>query len=239
MSGHSHWAGIKHKKALTDSKRAGAFTKMARLITVAAREGGGNQDFNFKLKMVIQQARSFNMPKDNIDRSIKKGTGELKDGSIIEEVIYEAYGPGQVAMLIKTLTDNKNRTLTEVKNILNKNGGKMVSAGSVSFLFSQTGYLTLDISHQDKDVMELAAIDAGAEEILQEKEMMAIYAKPEKMPEIREKLKNYENLIQEAGITFIASQKISLPEDELEKYHNLSEILEENDDVQEIFDNLE
>jgi YebC/PmpR family DNA-binding regulatory protein len=239
MSGHSHWAGIKHRKALTDFKRAGAFTKMARLITVAAREGGGNPDFNFKLKIAIQQARSLNMPKDNIERSIKKGTGELKDATTIEELIYEAYGPGQVAMLIKTLTDNRNRTLTEVKNILNKNNGKMVPEGSVSFLFSQFGYSTLDLTDQNRDEIELVAIDAGAEDISEDNNLMTIYTKPEKLAEIRKKFEAKENLIQEEGITFIASQKIKLSEKDSQKYQALLEALESSDDIQEIFDNLE
>jgi YebC/PmpR family DNA-binding regulatory protein len=239
MSGHSHWAGIKHRKALTDSKRAGAFTKMARLITVAAREGGGNPDFNFKLKIVVQQARALNMPKDNIERSIKKGTGELKDAAIIEELIYEAYGPGQVAMLIKTLTDNRNRTLTGVKNILNKDNGKMVPEGSVSFLFSQSGYMVLDLTDQNRDEIELKAIDAGADDISEDNNLMTIYIKPEKLPEIRKKFEGEESLIQEEGITFIASQKIKLSEKDNQKYQTLLDALESSDDVQEIFDNLE
>jgi YebC/PmpR family DNA-binding regulatory protein len=239
MSGHSHWAGIKHKKALTDSKRAGAFTKMARLITVAAREGGGNPDFNFKLKIVVQQARALNMPKDNIERSIKKGTGELKDAVIIEEIIYEAYGPGQVAMLVKTLTDNKNRTLTEVKNILNKNGGKMVPEGSVSFLFSQVGYASIDLVNRNWDEVELAVIDAGAEDISRDNDLMTIYTRPEKLPKIRKIFEEEERLIREEGLTFIASQKIKLREKDKQKYQTLLEALESSDDVQEVFDNLE
>jgi len=138
MSGHSHWAGIKHRKGLNDAKRAKIFTKHGKLITIAARSGGGNPDTNFQLRLAIDRARAENMPKENIERSIKRGTGELKDGAEIQEVIYEAYGPGQVAMLIKTATDNKNRTLGELKVILAKVGGKMVPAGSVSYLFKRT-----------------------------------------------------------------------------------------------------
>lgn len=139
MSGHSHWAGIKHKKALTDAKRANVFTKFGRLITIAAREGGGKPDSNFKLKLAIDQARSVNMPKENIERAIKRGTGELKDATRIEDVIYEAYGPGGIMMVIKTLTDNKNRTVGEIKAVLGKFGGKLGGAGSVTWNFEISG----------------------------------------------------------------------------------------------------
>src|SRR4030042_740935 len=137
MSGHSHWAGIKHKKALTDAKRANVFTKFGRLITIAAREGGGKPEANFKLKLAIDQARSVNMPKENIERAIKRGTGELKDAAQIEDVIYEAYGPGGIMMVIKTLTDNKNRTVSEIKAILGKFGGKLSGPGSVMWNFEK------------------------------------------------------------------------------------------------------
>ncbi len=137
MSGHSHWAGIKHKKALTDTKRAKIFAKLGKIITVAAREGGGNPDSNLKLKFAIEQARSANMPKENIERAIKRGTGELK-GEVIEEVIYEAFGPGGIMMIIKTLTDNRNRTVSEIKSILADFGGKLGGPGSVIWNFEKT-----------------------------------------------------------------------------------------------------
>ncbi|TSA46055.1 YebC/PmpR family DNA-binding transcriptional regulator, partial [bacterium] len=126
MSGHAHFAGIKHKKAAQDAKRANVFTKVARIVTLAAKEGGGNPDMNFKLRLAIDQARTVNMPKDNTDRAIKRGTGELKDAAAIEEIIYEAMGPESIAMLVKTATDNKNRTITEVRSTIEKSGGKMV-----------------------------------------------------------------------------------------------------------------
>jgi YebC/PmpR family DNA-binding regulatory protein len=239
MSGHSHWAGIKHKKALTDSKKAGVFTKMARLITVAAREGGGNPDFNFKLKIVVQQARAANMPKDNIERAIKKGTGELKDATIFQETTYEAYGPGQVAMLIKTLTDNKNRALTEVKNILNKNGGKMVAEGAVSFMFFPKGYLNVKAEGKDADEFELSVIEAGAEDIIRQEESFLILVKPENLQKMRENLLISEESIEEVGITQIASQKVKISVEEQEKYEKLVELLEDNEDIQAVYDNLE
>lgn len=149
MSGHSHWAGIKHKKALTDAKRANVFTKFGRLITIAAREGGGNPDNNLKLKLAIDQARSVNMPKENIERAIKRGTGELKDAAQIEDIAYEAYGPGGIMMIIKTLTDNKNRTVGEIKAILGKFGGKLGGVGSVMWNFEISGS-----EYKPKNVME-------------------------------------------------------------------------------------
>lgn len=139
MSGHSHWAGIKHRKGINDVKRAKIFTKHGKLITIAAREGGGNQDNNLKLKLAVDQARSVNMPKENIERAIKRGTGELKDQAEIQEMIYEAYGPGGIMMIIKTLTDNKNRTVSEIKTILGKFGGKLGGSGSVMWNFKMTG----------------------------------------------------------------------------------------------------
>jgi YebC/PmpR family DNA-binding regulatory protein len=178
MSGHSHWAGIKHRKGINDAKRANTFTKFGRLITIAARESGKNPEFNFKLKLAIDQARAVNMPKENIERAIKRGTGELKDGAEIQEVLYEAYGPGQIAMLIKAATDNKNRTLGEIKAILTKAGGKMVPSGSASFLFKQ------------------------------------------------------------AGISFIPLQKVPVSQDDKIGYEKLLERLDDQEDVQEIFDNL-
>src|SRR4030042_4382023 len=139
MSGHSHWTGIKHKKAAQDAKRAGIFTKVARLVTLAAKEGGGDPATNFKLRLAIDQARSVNMPKDNIDRAVKRGAGELKDAAVIEEVVYEAMAPGNIAMLVKTATNTKHRTTGENRNIIEKSGGKMTSAGSFKHLFQQVG----------------------------------------------------------------------------------------------------
>ena len=182
MSGHSHWAGIKHRKGINDAKRAKIFTKHGKLITIAARSGDGNPDTNFQLRLAIERARAENMPKENIERSIKRGTGELKDSAEIQEALYEAYGPGQVAMLIKTATDNKNRTLGELKTILPKAGGKMVPAGSVSYLFKRL--------YRDSELI-------------------------------------YEPI-----------QKTALDEKAKLDYEKLLELLDDQDDVQEIYDNL-
>jgi YebC/PmpR family DNA-binding regulatory protein len=149
MSGHSHWAGIKHRKGINDAKRAGIFTKLAKPIVIAAREGGGNPDDNFKLRLAVDKAKEFNMPKENIDRAIKRGTGEIK-GEEISEIIYEAFGPGGIMMIIKTLTDNKNRTVSEIKAILGKFGGKLGGQGSVRWNFD-----FLDSQYKPKNVMSI------------------------------------------------------------------------------------
>jgi YebC/PmpR family DNA-binding regulatory protein len=238
MSGHSHFAGIKQRKGVNDAKRANVFTKLGRFVTIAAREGGGNSEFNFKLKMAIEQARYANMPKDNIDKAIKRGTGELKDGAEIQEVMYEAYGPGQVAMLIKAATDNKNRTLGEIRNTLIKSGGKMVAEGAVSFMFKQAGCIEIEIGDKDVENMEVSAIEAGAEDMNYDDDIFSIYTKTEDLKEVKEKLEKNGFKIESAGLVFVSTQKTSIDEKDKEKYEKLLEALDDLDDVQEIFDNL-
>ena len=239
MSGHSHWAGIKHKKALTDAKRAGIFTKLGRAVTLAAREGGGNQEFNFKLKLTIDQARFANMPKDNIERAIKRGTGELKDGAEIEEIIYEAYGPGNVAMLIKTATDNKNRTLGDLKNILTKTRGKIVSAGSVSFLFKQVGNINITVPEGvDPYELELKAIDAGAEDTIYSENILTIYTKSENLQKTKENLEKEGLKIRNAMIIYAPLQKITLNQQDKIDYGKMIKALDDQEDIQEVYDNL-
>jgi len=239
MSGHSHWAGIKHKKALTDAKRAGIFTKLGRAVTLAAREGGGNQEFNFKLKLTIDQARFANMPKENIERAIKRGTGELKDGAEIEEIIYEAYGPGNVAMLIKTATDNKNRTLGDLKNILTKTRGKIVSAGSVSFLFKQVGNINITVPEGvDPYELELKAIDAGAEDTIYSENILTIYTKSENLQKTKENLEKEGLKIRNAMIIYAPLQKITLNQQDKIDYGKMIKALDDQEDIQEAYDNL-
>lgn len=238
MSGHSHWAGIKHRKGINDAKRAKVFTKIGRLITIAARDGGGNPEFNFKLKLVVEQARSANMPKDNIEKAIKRGTGELKDGVEIQEATYEAYGPGQVAMLIKTATDNKNRTLGEIKTILTKNGGKMVPEGSVSFMFKQVGNINVAVDGGDPYEIEMKAIDAGAEDTIYAGDTVTVYTKVESFQKVKENLEKESLKIEDASLVYAPIQKTSIDENSKIDYEKLLEKLDDQDDVQEIFDNL-
>jgi len=239
MSGHSHWAGIKHRKGLNDAVRAKIFTKHGKLITIAARSGDGNPDTNFQLRLAIERARADNMPKENIERSIKRGTGELKDGAEIQEVLYEAYGPGQIAMLIKTATDNKNRTLGELKNLLTKNGGKMVPAGSVSYLFKLAGSINVPVEkNSDIGELELQAIEAGAEDTFYADNILAIYTLPEKLKTVQENLKKTGIKIEGAGLVFIPLQKAEPDSGTKINYEKLLELLDDQDDVQEIYDNL-
>lgn len=238
MSGHSKWSSIKHKKGVNDAKRANVFTKIGRMVSIAAREGGGDLAVNFKLKMLVDKARSANMPKYNIERAIKRGTGELKDGAVIEEVIYEAYGPAQEAMLIKVATDNKNRTLGEVRNILTKNGGKMVPAGSVNYMFNQVGEIEIDITGSDIEEMELKFIEAGAEDFEIGDGIAWVYVKLTDLRVVKENLEKEGLKINNAQPTFLATQKSEISQEDREKYEALLEKLDENDDVVEIYDNL-
>jgi len=239
MSGHSHWAGIKHRKGINDAKRGKIFTKYGKLITIAARDGGGKAETNFQLQMMIDRARLENMPKDTIERAIKRGTGELKDQAEIQEIIYEAYGPGQVAMLIKTATDNKNRTLGEIKTLLTKNSGKWVPEGSVSFLFKYVGQINVAVENENQlDELELLAIEAGAEDVVYFENILAIYTLPENLQKVRDGLEKLNLKIESAQLAYIPVQKTTLSEADQAKYENLLELLDDQDDVQEIYDNL-
>lgn len=238
MSGHSHWAGIKQRKGVNDAKKASIFTKYGRLITIAAKQGGGKPEHNFSLRLAIDQARSVNMPKDTIERAIKKGTGELKEGAEIEEVIYEGYGPGNVAMLVKTATDNRNRTVSEIKSIFTKGGGKMAGEGSVKFMFQQVGSIEVSLEGKDPDEIELAAIEVGAQDIVSGGDFITIYTKMEDLQKVKESLEKSGLKIEGAGLVYVPSQKMELDEKTKNEYEKLWEKLDEHDDVQEIFDNL-
>jgi YebC/PmpR family DNA-binding regulatory protein len=238
MSGHSHWAGIKQRKGVNDAKRAGVFTKYGRLISIAAKQGGGNPDHNFSLRLAIDQARSVNMPKDTIERAIKKGAGELKDGSEIEEVIYEGYGPGNVAMLIRTATDNRNRTVSEIKSIFTKAGGKLGSEGSVKFMFKQVGSLEISVDGKDQSEVEMAAIEAGAEDTQCTDDTITVYTSVSDLQKVKEDLEKNGFKIDGAGLVYIPTQKTEIDADAKIDYEKLLEKLDENDDVQEIYDNL-
>jgi len=238
MSGHSHFAGIKHKKAIQDAKRANVFTKVARLVTLAAKEGGGNPEMNFKLRLAIDQARAVNMPKDNIDRAIKRGTGELKDQAAIEEVIYEAKGPGNIAVLLKVATDNKNRTLGEIRNVIEKSGGKMVPAGSFQHLFQQVGTIYVTTKSETANDTELKAIDAGAIDTVFMGEVLQIMTNPRDLKEIKENLEQKGISADSAGLIFAPLSPLAMDAETKIDYEKLLEKLDELDDVQEIYDNL-
>ena len=235
MSGHSHWAGIKHKKKLMDERRGKIFSKISRLITIAAKTDP-DPDTNPKLKLAIDKARSVNMPKENIERAIKKATGEI-EGAKIEEVTYEAYGPKGVALIIETITDNKNRSLAEIKNILSKFNGKIGQPGSVKYLFERKGSITIK-KNKDPDELSLIAIDCGAEDIRNSNSSLEIITKPEQLEEVKKKLEEKNINIERVSLDWVPKQEVKVDEKTEEQLKKLFEALDENDDVQEIYSNL-
>jgi YebC/PmpR family DNA-binding regulatory protein len=237
MSGHSHWAGIKQRKGVNDAKRAKIFTRLAKPITIAARDGGGNPDTNFKLRMAIDKAREFNMPKDNIDRAIKRGTGELKGAEIVE-ITYEAMGPGGIMLLVKTTTDNKNRTLGEIKTLLTKNGGKFGEAGSAMWNFEQAGSIVIDPAGKNTEELELVAIEAGAKDIKTEEDAFLVFTEPQELQLVQEALEKSGLKILESGLTYLPKSTIAVDENTRLDYEKLLEALDDQDDVDEIYDNL-
>ncbi len=238
MSGHSHWAGIKHKKGIKDAERAKVFTKHGKLISIAAREGGGDPEKNWKLRLVVERARADNMPKDNIERAIKRGTGELK-GAEIKEIIYEAVGPGGVMMLIKTATDNRNRTVNELKGIFSKAGGKLGKVGSAMWNFKQMGAITIPVSKKDDPYgLEMKAIEAGAEDTEYAGDYLAVYTKTECLQDVRRNLEQIEIPIDFVGIVYVPNQKTALDASDKIDYERLLQSLDEQEDAQEVFDNL-
>lgn len=239
MSGHSHWAGIKHRKGINDAKRAKVFTKLARPVTIAAREGGGNPDTNFKLRLAIDRARAFNMPRENIDRAIQRGTGELKDGSQIEELVYEGFAPGNIALIIRASTENKNRTVGDIRSTLTKNGGKLVPTGSISFLFEEVGEIRIEMLPKELDAAELAAIEAGAKDIeynQREQTLFVFVAVPE-LRSAQESLEKTGYSVADSSIVFRPAERIRIETSARERLESLLEKLNDLDDVDEIYDN--
>lgn len=237
MSGHSHFSSIKHKKGIADAKRGKIFSKLARMISVAARQGE-NPDQNSKLKQALDKARGFNMPKENIERAIKKASREIEKEKL-EEITYEAFGPKGAAIIIEGITDNKNRTLAEIKKILQKYEAKLAESGSVKWLFEKKGVITLNI-YNNQEELELKAIEFGAEDIErpQNENILEIYTKPEKLEKIK-KFFEIENVpIESTLLIWIAKKQINLPEKDLEFYKRFFEELTENDAVQDIYFNI-
>ena len=237
MSGHSHWAGIKHHKGLNDAKRAAVFTKYGRNIIIAAAAGGGNPDTNYSLKIAIDAARTVNMPKDNIDRAIKRGTGELKDGAAIEELTYEAYGPGSVALIIETATDSKNRTVSEVKSILTKGNGKFVPTGAVSFMFRRVGLITFSLEKNSAETLELETLDSGADDFFVTPEVFVAITAIETLQSVEGYFRNKNLLCESARLGYVPSQTSATPEKDLAALEKLLETLNEHPDVQTVWDN--
>jgi len=237
MSGHSKWATIKHAKGAADAKRGQMFTKLIKEISIAARMGGGSPEGNPRLRTAILKARGANMPKDNIDRAIKKGTGEL-EGVNYEELVYEAYAPGGVAIFIEVLTDNKNRAAADIRNILTRAGGQLATSGSVSRLFKRTGVITLDGDKYTEDKIMEAAIDGGAEDVLELNGVIEVTSAPEDFEAVLNALqsKGFETL--SAEISMVADADVTLDNDGTAKALRLIDRLEENEDIQNVYTNI-
>jgi YebC/PmpR family DNA-binding regulatory protein len=237
MSGHSHAKTVAHVKEMAAAKRGAAFSKFGRLITIAAKEGGGDPTKNSKLKAVLEQAKTVNMPKENIERAIKKGTGELA-GEALEVVSYEAFGPGGIAMIIDGVTDNSNRTLGEVRTILNQNNGKMAGEGAVRWMFERKGSIVVLSEGKAKDELEMAAIDAGADDVKWHEDNMEVHTKTEDLETVRKSLEDKGLKIDGASLDYVAKEEVVLSEKEKEQAEKLFELLDDNDAVTNIYSNM-
>lgn len=238
MSGHSKWKTNKAKKSAADAKRGAAFTKIIKEITVAAREGGGNPDTNSKLRSAIARAKEINMPSDNVKTAVMRGTGELP-GVIYETVVYEAYGPAGVAILIEALTDNKNRTTAELRNIMSKRGGNMAGAGAVSWMFSKKGYFLIEKSLMKEDELMSIALEAGAEDFKADDKNYEITCAPGDFESIKQALEAKGLKCQTAEVTMIPSSVIKVGAGDAKQLLGLIEGLEDHDDVQQVYANFD
>ncbi len=238
MSGHSKWHSIKHKKAVVDARRGQQFTKLARAITVAAKEGGGDPEGNSSLALAIQKARDASMPKDNIERAIGKGTGEGSDGEQIETVLYEGYGPGGVALLIEAVTDNRNRTGSEIRHLLSKTGGNLGEPGSVSYLFDKQGVIVVDATRYDEDGL-IPAIDAGALDISVDEDVFEVITEPGDLVAVRDALTNAGVEIESAELSQRPKSQVPVDEADATKLLRLIDALEESDDVAAVHANFD
>ncbi len=238
MSGHSKWATIKRKKAVLDSKRGKIFTKLIKEITIAAREGGGDPAGNPRLRLAVDNAKSQNMPQENIERAIKKATGEL-EGVTFHELTYEGYGPAGIAVLVEVATDNKNRTVAEVRHLFSKNGGNMGENGSVAWMFDRKGVITLPAEgKKEDDVMEIV-LDAGADDLTVEEEYFEVQTSVESFETVRRTLADKKFTIENASLQWIAKNLIEVKGEDAEKVMKMIEALEDIDDVQNVYSNAD
>ncbi|HMJ33742.1 MAG TPA: YebC/PmpR family DNA-binding transcriptional regulator [Baekduia sp.] len=238
MSGHSKWASIKHKKAIVDSKRGKLFTKLARAVTVAAKEGGGDIDGNPALALAVQKARDASMPKDNIERAIAKGTGAGADAAALETILYEGYGPGGVALLIEAVTDNRNRTGADVRHALSKGNGSLGEPGSVAYNFDKKGVIVVDAERYSEDDL-MVAIDAGAEDISREDDAWEVITEPSDLTAVRKALEDAGVELENAEVTQRPKVLVPVDEDTAAKLLRLVDALEDNDDVDAVHANFD
>ncbi len=241
MAGHSKWANRKHRKSRVDAQRGKIFTKLSRELTVAAREGGGDPESNVRLRMAIEKAKDNNMPNQNIERAIQKGTG-AQEGSSYESVVLEGYGPGGVALMLEALTDNRNRTVADVRNIFNKYSGNLGEAGCVAWIFERKGYLSLNMDETSLGEEELMseAIEVGAEDFREEDNYYEIITAPEEFAQVRKALKDREFSFNRAELTMLPNNTVPVSEtEEASRLLNLMEALEDHDDVQNVYANFD
>lgn len=238
MAGHSKWKQIKHKKAAADAKRGAKFTKLIKEITVAARQGGGDPAGNPRLRSAIDAAKAANMPSDNIERAVKKGTGEL-EGVHYEEASYEGYGPGGAAIMVTVTSDNLNRTVAEIRHIFSKNGGNLGAPNSVAWMFEKKGQIYVDATRHPEDVVMEAAADAGAEDITLEGEQYVISTQPARLHAVKDMLSERGIVASEAEIAMVPQSTVRVEGREAEQLIRLAEALEDNDDVSQVFSNFD
>ncbi|MBI3160987.1 MAG: YebC/PmpR family DNA-binding transcriptional regulator [Chloroflexi bacterium] len=238
MSGHSKWSTIKRKKGVADAKRGAIFTRLAREITIAAREGGGDPDSNFRLRLAWDKARAENMPKENIERAIKRGTGDDKDGTVFEEITLEGYGPHGSALMVSCVTDNRNRTVPDMRHAFTKAGGNMAEPGAVAWQFDRKSYFAYPASQLSFDKSFELGIEAGADDVVDGGDTIEIYAPVESFKTIADALHKVHVQPEEAGLRMIAKQEIELDVESTLKFMKMVEHIEELDDVQDVFHNV-
>ncbi len=238
MSGHNKWSKIKRQKGVEDAKKGQIYTKLTREIILAAREGGGDPETNFKLRLAIQKAREASMPKDNIERAIERGSGGT-EGAILQELMLEGYGPSGTAILAQTLSDNRNRTVQEVRNVFTRQGGTMGSAGCVAWLFDSKGIISVDGSGLDTDDVELQAIDAGADDVKVEDGSVEIYTKPTELELVKKQLEQKKIPVASAELSMIPKTMVEVEDKAAIQTLKLLERLEELDDVQKVYSNVD
>jgi len=238
MSGHSKWHSIKHKKGALDAKRGRMFTKVIKEITIAARIGGGDAEGNPRLRKAIADAKELNMPADNIKRAIQKGTGELEGGQL-EELQYEGYGPSGVALIVEVVTDNRNRTVSEIRHVFSKNGGNMAESGSVAWMFSKKGYIAIEKAKADEETLMTLAIDAGADDFSSDEAIYEIYTSPQAFDKVLNAVKAKNLPTQTAEVSMIPQNYVKVEGKAAQQVVKLMEALDEHDDVQHVYGNFD
>ena len=240
MSGHSKWAGIKHKKAIVDSKKGKAFSRISKEISVAARIGSGNVDMNPRLRLAVEKAKGVNMPSDNVKRAIMKGTGELP-GVSYEEIMYEGYGPGGTAMMLEVMTDNKTRTIAELRHIMGKHNGNIAETGSVAWVFDKKGYMLVDKKECGEDKLMTIALDAGAEDVKNDpgEENYEVITAPEDLGNVKDFLEKENIKLNMSEVTMLPKNYVKLDSKDAQKMLKLMDALEEHDDIQNVYANFD